>query len=217
MVSPRSKKKINTREKLLEFLLKVEPNYKEQYTRYLELRKRPPTMSGDITNFSDFVVEQLTSGIYKNAADVFQSVESLLHDEASNDEVKDAVCTCFLENLINYASNGRIPYESFVPLLGPKSVEYCKGWDEFTGVKTPGLWKNEEPDFSRRFNVISDAEAMSIIKAIKNHEYSTKSEEEEKIKLLSAIFPGILNLLFYDPRKLTPDQILKEVKKNIPK
>jgi len=28
---------------------------------------------------------------------------------------------------------------SFVGLLGSKSKEYCKGWDEFTGVKTEGL------------------------------------------------------------------------------
>jgi hypothetical protein len=38
------------------------------------------------------------------------------------------------------ASAGRIPYERFIPYLGEKSKEYCRAWDEFTGVKSPGLW-----------------------------------------------------------------------------
>jgi hypothetical protein len=56
-----------------------------------------------------------------------------------DDAVKDAVATCFLENLINRTSAGDIPAANFVHLLGPESVAYCKAWDEFTGVKTEGL------------------------------------------------------------------------------
>ena len=28
----------------------------------------------------------------------------------------------------------------FVPYLGQESREYCKAWDQFTGVRTEGLW-----------------------------------------------------------------------------
>jgi hypothetical protein len=208
---------INTREELLNFLFKVEPSYKDQYNRYLERRNRPPTMSGDTTNFANFIVLKLNSGIYKNAANLFQSIESLLDDETSSDEIKDAVCTCFLENLINYASNGRIPYECFVPFLGSQSRDYCKVWDEFTGVKTPGLWENEEPNFAKRFESIPDDEAIAIIRAIKNHDFVDSEEEEKQIRFLTAVFPGIDRLLFYERRVLTPEQILAEFKKNIPK
>lgn len=45
----------------------------------------------------------------------------------------------FLENLVNSSSNGRFGSKDFTKFLGPKSIEYCKAWDEFTGVKTEGL------------------------------------------------------------------------------
>lgn len=60
--------------------------------------------------------------------------------EKGSDKVQDAVATCFLENLTNAISWKRIPSSSIVPYLGPKSKDYCKGWDEFTGTKTESLW-----------------------------------------------------------------------------
>jgi hypothetical protein len=57
-----------------------------------------------------------------------------------NQDVQDAAATCFLENLINSASWGPLKPESFLCYLGPESKKYCKAWDEFTGVKTEGLW-----------------------------------------------------------------------------
>ena len=56
-----------------------------------------------------------------------------------DDSVKNAVATCFLENLINAVAWGDISAMSFVNLLGEGSRKYCKAWDEFTGVKTEGL------------------------------------------------------------------------------
>jgi len=50
-----------------------------------------------------------------------------------------AACVCFLENLQNKAGHGRFEYSRFIPYLGEKSKEYCRAWDEFTGVKSPGL------------------------------------------------------------------------------
>ena len=47
--------------------------------------------------------------------------------------------TNFLEGLQNIESSGQVSASEFVPFLGSKSKEYCKAWDEFTGVKTPGL------------------------------------------------------------------------------
>lgn len=57
-----------------------------------------------------------------------------------NQDVQDAAATCFLENILNYDSAGRLKASSFVHLLGTESKAYCKARDEFTGVKTPGLW-----------------------------------------------------------------------------
>lgn len=62
-------------------------------------------------------------------------------DEA---EFDNAICTCFLENLINKASWENELYARFIPYLGPNSKEFCKEWDKFTGVPSPGLWTEEE-------------------------------------------------------------------------
>lgn len=63
------------------------------------------------------------------------------YPEKTDENLLDnAVCTCFLENLLNDASAGGISYSRFIPHLGEKSKEYCRAWDEFTGVKSPGLW-----------------------------------------------------------------------------
>jgi hypothetical protein len=62
--------------------------------------------------------------------------------EHGSEDVKNAVATCYIENLVNTASDEKekaVTYETFIPYLGPKSKEYCKAWDEFTGCKTPGL------------------------------------------------------------------------------
>lgn len=68
---------------------------------------------------------------------VFDVAERLMVE--GDNEVKDAVATCFLENLLNVASAGRIDASKFVDLLGPESRAYCRAWDEFTGVHTEGL------------------------------------------------------------------------------
>jgi len=69
---------------------------------------------------------------------VLECIEDLMREGC--DDVKDAVATGFLEHLLNKASSGRLYFPTIAPLLGPECVRYCKAWDEFTGIKTPGLW-----------------------------------------------------------------------------
>ncbi len=54
-------------------------------------------------------------------------------------QVKDGVVTCFLENLLNITPQELNP-EHYIPFLGEQSRNECRGWDRFTGVETPGLW-----------------------------------------------------------------------------
>jgi hypothetical protein len=53
---------------------------------------------------------------------------------------QDAISTQFLENLINSGSAGCFDLDYMVPYLGPLSAAYCRAWDAFNGVRTPGLW-----------------------------------------------------------------------------
>ncbi len=81
--------------------------------------------------------------------EIFLLIEFFLNE--GDQDVQNAAATCFLEGLINFVSHGRIVPERLTSyLIGEKSIEYCKAWDEFTGVKTPGLWSEGE-EFDGQF------------------------------------------------------------------
>jgi hypothetical protein len=94
-------------------------------------------LCNDISEFGRYVKHLIAAGEAGTLPEVFAFIEELM-DQGDN-EVQDAIATCCLENLLNYSSGGSIAPESFVHLLGSKSREYCRTWDEFTGVRTPGL------------------------------------------------------------------------------
>lgn len=99
-----------------------------------------PGISADMSVFSHYIRELIsmdTSINDKLISDSFTLAEMWLNN--GTDEVKDAVATCFLENLANSVSWGRISGKNFVRHLGKESKKYCRAWDEFTGVKTEGL------------------------------------------------------------------------------
>lgn len=93
--------------------------------------------------FSHFISDSLNKNIYHlDFKKVFNFIEFLLSD--GDADVQNAATTQFLENLINRTSSGVLDPKKFISLLGPRSCEFCKAWDEFTGVKTEGLWNNIE-------------------------------------------------------------------------
>lgn len=65
-------------------------------------------------------------------------------EESEEGEFDNAICTCFLESLINKASWNNDLYNRFIPYLGPNCIDFCKEWDIFTGVPSPGLWTDKE-------------------------------------------------------------------------
>lgn len=68
---------------------------------------------------------------------LFGTVELFLTE--GDEDVQDAVATCFLEDIASAVYENKVSAKLLVPLLGEESRAYCKAWDEFTGVKTPGL------------------------------------------------------------------------------
>lgn len=59
----------------------------------------------------------------------------------TGDEMTQTViATGFLESLLGQASGGLLDFRKIVWAIGPESRKYCRAWDEFTGVKTDGLW-----------------------------------------------------------------------------
>lgn len=104
------------------------------------------------TGLTDYVTDELikkNKDISTEELSIYKYVEEIrekFSDFPENSDEFDfdnAVCVCFLENLLNRASAKTIEYDRFIPFLGKKSKEYCKAWDKFTGVKTEGLWDNK--------------------------------------------------------------------------
>lgn len=102
-----------------------------------------PGPCDQMSTFGEFVTEEVLNAEKPsvNSQKVFDFIEMLMQN--GDQDVIDIAATCFLENLINYTSWGNLEAAKFVHLLGKKSKEFCKGWDEFTGVKTPGLWDDD--------------------------------------------------------------------------
>lgn len=87
--------------------------------------------------FSHYVADRLSQGPVPELRKVFAYVETKLTGDDS--ALDNAFCTCFLENLMNRVP-GSIAPASLVSLLGPKARDYCRGYDEWCGTKTDGLW-----------------------------------------------------------------------------
>jgi hypothetical protein len=99
-----------------------------------------------LTSYVQYELMMNNELITKEEINIYNVIEEMITTYSGfpvNSEESDfdtAACTCFLENLINIADAGRVKYERFIPYLGKNSKNFCRAWDEFTGVKSPGLW-----------------------------------------------------------------------------
>lgn len=108
------------------------------------------------TGLTRYVIDELidlNKTITNEEIEIYNYLENMLDQLSSyKDETSDeflfsnAICVCFLENLLNNASSEQIEFDRFIPYLGNKSKQFCKAWDQFTGVRSPGLWTDEEWD-----------------------------------------------------------------------
>lgn len=127
-----------TKENVIKNILIKFPGFSSMWNDHMNQYDRvSPGLCLDITIFSNYVIRLIQEGSSSNLNDIFNVVEDFIVN--GDEEVGDAITTCFLENLINVTGT-RISADSYINLLGEKSKEYCKAWDIFTGIKTNGLW-----------------------------------------------------------------------------
>lgn len=81
---------------------------------------------------------------FYKALETFRLQFCVYEENTPEGEFDNALCTCFLESFQNRAGYDIALYDRFIPYLGDKCKDYCKGWDHFTGVRSPGLWSDEE-------------------------------------------------------------------------
>ena len=87
--------------------------------------------------FEEYSLEEIKSGKKAEIKRIFDFVEFLLRE--GNESVQTAICTGYLEYLMSKDPD-EIQFSTFVKYMGEEAIAYCKGWDEFTGVRTKGLW-----------------------------------------------------------------------------
>lgn len=124
--------------KSIAYFLDNVPEFRNEWRLHLASVNKIPTLCQAFSEFSDLTIKNILN--YRNDCKerIFDSIEFLL--EMGDEEVKDAVTTCFLENLLNAMSGGSMKAKDFVRYLKPLSIEYCRAWDAFTGIKTEGLY-----------------------------------------------------------------------------
>jgi len=122
-------------EQCMPLILERFPGFEGRWREHLESwGGKPRRLCGDMTTFSFHIRDLVAQHELDTLPAVFTLIEEwMVHGD---EMVRTAVATCFLENLLNL----EVEPKCFVPLLGPVSREYCRAWDESTGVKTEGLW-----------------------------------------------------------------------------
>ncbi len=90
-----------------------------------------------ILPFGEYAIDVIKSNDEIEVKRIFDFVEFLLH--AGDESVQTAMTTGFLEYLMNNDPD-EIKFSKFAKYLGENAIGYCKAWDEFTGVRTEGLW-----------------------------------------------------------------------------
>lgn len=95
------------------------------------------TSHEEIGTFTAYLVDLMKDQKTHDLKRAFYFIEFLLKN--GDQATKDLIATGLLEDLLHKDPH-EIQFKNFVELLGPETIAYCKGWDEFTGVKTKGLW-----------------------------------------------------------------------------
>lgn len=115
------------------------PGFAPAWAAHLDYWEGEPAgLCNDMAEFAVWVAGLLEAGARTPELEaVFGQVESLIGE--GTEPVKDAVATCFLENIVNRIEPGTAWRGLFVGLLGPRSLAFCKAWDAFSGGGVPGL------------------------------------------------------------------------------
>ena len=130
-----------TRENCMTCVLRSVPEFAEAWQRHLEYWGEDERSIGiDIGAFLDLTTELLAKDSYQveTLSKIFSVIERLLVDGDSS--VVYGVKSMFLEDLLTSSERGRFDPSRFVPLLGPRSKEFCKINDSSWYKKRPGIW-----------------------------------------------------------------------------
>lgn len=90
--------------------------------------------------FCEFAIDVIKSHNEIEIEKIFNFIEFLLCN--GDESVQNAIATSFLEYLMSKDPD-EIKFNKFAKYLKKHTIDYCRAWDKFTGIKTEGLWETE--------------------------------------------------------------------------
>lgn len=128
-----------TENKCIELIKKKFPKFLPYWESYVRENGLDDGITIQMMPFEEYTMDAIKSNNKVEIRRIFELVEFLICN--GNESVQNAMTTAFLEYLMSNDPD-EIQFASFVKYLGKNSIEYCRAWDEFTGVKTKGLWED---------------------------------------------------------------------------
>ena len=130
-----------TAEHCIELMKENFPKFRPYWGSYLMDFGSDLGLTIQMLPFCEYTIDTVKSNDEIEVKKIFDFVEFLLCN--GDDSVQTAMTTSYLEYLMSKDPD-EIKFSKFAKFLGEKSIVYCKAWDKFTGVRTEGLWDDEQ-------------------------------------------------------------------------
>ena len=128
-----------TSERCIELMKENFPKFISYWETYISDHGSDLGITIQMLPFSKYTIDVVKSNNNEEMVKIFSFVEFLLCN--GDDDVQTAITTSYLEYLMSKDPD-EIQFTTFVRYMGKNSIEYCRAWDEFTGVRTKGLWES---------------------------------------------------------------------------
>lgn len=128
-----------TGKKCIELMKEKFPKFISYWESYIREHGADNGLHVQMIPFEEYAIDTIKSNNELEIKKIFEFIEFLLCN--GNEAVQNAITTSFLEYLMSKDPD-EIQFTSFAKYLGKNSIGYCRAWDEFTGVKTKGIWED---------------------------------------------------------------------------
>jgi hypothetical protein len=126
-----------TGERCIELMKETFPNFSSYWDAYIVDYGSDEGLTIQMLPFGKYAVDAIKAKDEIAMKKIFEFVEFLFLN--GDQDVQGAVATGFLDHLL-HKDPEQIKFSTFVQHLGKNAIEYCRYYDELTGVKTEGLW-----------------------------------------------------------------------------
>lgn len=132
--------KINS-EILINLIKDVFPDYLPYWESFVKDWGESEGLSIKMIPFNEYAIQIIKINDLQEMQKIADFAEFLIRH--GDEKIQSAMTTVLLEDLMSHDKH-EIKFSNFAKHLGSKSLEYCREWDKFTGLRTDGLWSDDE-------------------------------------------------------------------------